>query len=163
LAQTGCGPAAPGRRRKHYAHPAKFGTLGAVAGGEPSMDRNIFRYILRHSVKAQILILAMTVGSFPFLYATLELPKIIINDALAGNGARTVLGMTFSQVHYLFLLCGVFLALVLVNGGFKYVINVYEGIVGERMLRRLHFELYSRVLRFPLPYSGASRPARSCR
>ena len=116
------------------------------------MDRNIFRYILRHSLRAQILILAMTVGSFPFLYATLELPKIIINDALASNGPRTVFGMTFPQVQYLFLLCGVFLALVLVNGGFKYVINVYEGIVGERMLRRLRFELYSRVLRFPLPY-----------
>ncbi len=116
------------------------------------MDRNIFRYILRHSLRAQILILAMTVGSFPFLYATLELPKIIINDALASDGPRTVLGITYSQVDYLFLLCGVFLALVLVNGGFKYVINVYEGVVGERMLRRLRFELYSRVLRFPLPY-----------
>jgi putative ABC transport system ATP-binding protein len=116
------------------------------------MDRNIFSYILRHSLRQQILILAMTVGSFPFLYATLELPKIIINDALAGSGARTVLGETLTQVHYLFALCGLFLLLVLVNGGFKYVINVYEGIVGERMLRRLRFELYSRVLRFPLPY-----------
>ncbi|HEX6111513.1 MAG TPA: ABC transporter transmembrane domain-containing protein, partial [Geminicoccaceae bacterium] len=38
------------------------------------------------------------------------------------------------------------------NGGFKYVINVYEGIVGERMLRRLRYELYTRVLRFPLPH-----------
>ncbi len=117
------------------------------------MDRNIFRYILRHSLRAQIVILAMTVGSFPFLYVTLELPKIIINDALAGGGGmRTMLGTTLSQVHYLFALCAVFLLLVLVNGGFKYVINVYEGIVGERMLRRLRFELYSRVLRFPLAY-----------
>ncbi len=116
------------------------------------MDRNIFRYILRHSLRSQILILAMTVGSFPFLYATLELPKIIINDALAESGRRTILSLTLTQVHYLFALCGLFLLLVLVNGGFKYVINVYEGIVGERMLRRLRFELYSRVLRFPLPY-----------
>ena len=54
-------------------------------------------------------------------------------------------------MHYLFALCGIFLALVLVNGAFKYVINVYKGIVGERMLRRLRYELYSRVLRFPLP------------
>ena len=116
------------------------------------MDRNIFRYILGHSLRAQIAILAMTVGSFPFLYATLELPKIIINDALAESGRRTILSLTLSQVHYLFALCGLFLLLVLVNGGFKYVINVYEGIVGERMLRRLRFELYSRVLRFPLPH-----------
>ena len=56
-----------------------------------------------------------------------------------------------------------FLVLVLINGGFKYVINVYQGIVGERMLRRLRFELFSRVLRFPLFVSGISRPARSCR
>jgi hypothetical protein len=31
------------------------------------MDRNIFRYVLRHSLRAQIIVLAMTVGSFPFL------------------------------------------------------------------------------------------------
>ena len=40
---------------------------------------------------------------------------------------------------------------MLVNQSFKYVINVYKGITAERMLRRLRFDLYSRVLRFPLP------------
>ena len=115
------------------------------------MDRNIFRYILRHSLRAQIAILAMTLASFPFLYATLELPKLIINDALANANPHRVLGFTFDQIDYLFLLCGLFLALVLVNGAFKYVINVYQGIVGERMLRRLRYELYSRIMRFPLP------------
>ena len=94
------------------------------------MDRSIFRYVLRHSLRSQILILAMTVASFPFLYATLELPKIIINDALSGGGVRELLGYRFGQVEYLFVLCGIFLLLVLVNGGFKYVINVYKGIVG---------------------------------
>jgi putative ABC transport system ATP-binding protein len=116
------------------------------------MDRNIFRYILRHSARSQLLILAMTLASFPFLYATLELPKLIVNDALSGQEAHQLYGMDFQQVEYLFLLCGVFLVLVLINGGFKYVINVYQGIVGERMLRRLRFELFSRVLRFPLPH-----------
>src|SRR5690606_2701968 len=116
------------------------------------MDRNIFRYILRHSARAQLLILAMTVASFPFLYATLELPKLIINDALAGDAFHRVLGYEFNQVEYLFLLSGLFLILVLINGGFKYVLNVYQGIVGERMLRRLRYELYTRVLRFPLAH-----------
>jgi ABC-type multidrug transport system fused ATPase/permease subunit len=94
----------------------------------------------------------MTIASFPFLYATLELPKLIVNDALAGADFHTVLGVEFDQIRYLFLLCGAFLVLVLINGGFKYVVNVYEGIVGERMLRRLRYELFSRVLRFPLPH-----------
>src|SRR5262245_11802692 len=116
------------------------------------MDRNIFRYILRHSARSQLLILAMTFASFPVLYATLELPKLIVNDALSGQGSHQFYGMQFDQVDYLFVLCGLFLILVLINGGFKYVINVYEGIVGERMLRRLRFDLISRVLRFPLPH-----------
>ena len=116
------------------------------------MDRNIFRYILRHSARAQLLILAMTVASFPFLYATLELPKLIINDALSGEQLHRVLDYQFDQVEYLFVLCGLFLVLVLINGGFKYVLNVYEGIVGERMLRRLRYDLFARVLRFPLPH-----------
>jgi ABC-type multidrug transport system fused ATPase/permease subunit len=116
------------------------------------MDRNIFRYILRHSARSQLLILAMTLASFPFLYATLELPKLIVNDALSGAREHRLYGVQFDQLDYLFLLCGAFLILVLINGGFKYVINVYEGIVGERMLRRLRFELISRVLRFPLPH-----------
>jgi hypothetical protein len=105
------------------------------------MDRNIFRYILRHSLRSQTIVLAMTVGSFPFLYATLGLPKLIINDALAKTGRHVAPGIDLSQVHYLFTLCGLFLGLVLISGAFKYVINVYKGITGERMLRRLSYEL----------------------
>lgn len=117
------------------------------------MDRTIFRFILRFSRRQQVLILLLTFGSFPFLYATLELPKIIINRALGDPpGPREVAGMTFGQLEYLWLLCGIFLALVLVNGAFKYVLHVYSGVVGERMLRRLRYTLYSHVLRFPLPH-----------
>jgi putative ABC transport system ATP-binding protein len=116
------------------------------------MSRNIFRYILQHSLRSQIIILTLTAISFPFLYATLELPKRIINDALASGERRALFDTQFSQVEYLFLLCGVFLVLVLINGGFKYVINVYQGITAERMLRRLRYDLYSRIMRFPLPH-----------
>ncbi|MGI9436558.1 MAG: ABC transporter transmembrane domain-containing protein, partial [Geminicoccaceae bacterium] len=116
------------------------------------MDRSIFGYILRHSKTAQLAILALTAASFPFLYAMLDLPKTIINDAMANAGGGTVFGIKLDQVNYLFALCGIFLVLVLINGGFKYVINVYKGIIGERMLRRLRYELYSRIMRFPLPH-----------
>src|SRR3546814_13203607 len=53
-------------------------------------------------------------------------------------------------LEYLWTLSGMFLVLVCINGAFKYVINVYRGQLGERMLRRLRYELYSRVLRLPL-------------
>ena len=51
----------------------------------------------------------------------------------------------------LFALSMVFLLLVVINGLFKFYINTYKGRLGERMLRRIRFELVDRVLRFP-PY-----------
>src|SRR5690606_24247451 len=80
----------------------------------------------------------------------------IVNQAIEGKNVQfpyelPILGVPVEQVEYLFLLCAVFICLVLINQGFKYAINVYKGRTGERMLRRLRFELYGRVLRFPLP------------
>ena len=68
---------------------AEIGQACTAATGVDLMDRNIFRYILRHSLRQQVVILTLTAVSFPFLYATLELPKRIINDALAGDSVRT--------------------------------------------------------------------------
>lgn len=117
------------------------------------MEPTIFRFIWKYSWRQQLVILALTVGSFPVLYATLELPKIIVNRALAGVAdVYEFLGYEFSQTGYLFVLCGLFLALVLLAGALKYVLNVYSGIVAERMLRRLRYQLYTQMLRFPLPY-----------
>ncbi|MEH6473336.1 MAG: ABC transporter ATP-binding protein/permease, partial [Halopseudomonas sp.] len=116
------------------------------------MDSSIFGFILRHTKKDQLLILALTLVSFPFVYLSLEVPKLIINNAIGGVNIPTELfGWPMDQVRYLFVLCGLFLILVLINGAIKYVLNVYRGVVGERMLRRLRYELFCRVLRFPLP------------
>ncbi len=117
------------------------------------MERSLFKYILKHSLKGQIVLLVVTALSMPFVYFSLEVPKIIINEAIGGQGMpQAVLGFEFTQITYLFALCGLFLFLVLINGGFKYFLNVYRGVLGERMLRRMRYQLYSRLLRFPLPH-----------
>ena len=117
------------------------------------MQDTLFQFVFRYSMRQQVIILAVTVLSFPFLYFSLDLPKIIINEAIGGkNFPRTVLGIEFDQVPYLLMLSFVFLALVFINGGFKYFLEIYKGKVGERMLRRLRFQLYDRILRFPLPH-----------
>ena len=127
------------------------------------MEQSIYRYILRHSLRQQIWLTVMAGLSFPFLYAFYELPKLIINEAVQGDVGGgypvTFLGQSFSQTGYLFVLCAIFLALVLVNQGFKYTINVYRGLTGERMLRRLRYQLFGRVLRFPLAHRA---PAQLC-
>ena len=58
-------------------------------------------------------------------------------------------GFQLDRISMLFALSGVFLLLVIINGLFKFYINTYKGRLGERMLRRIRFELVDRVLRFP--------------
>jgi putative ABC transport system ATP-binding protein len=120
---------------------------GTPDGLEPS----IYGFILRYSWRDQVYVVVMTVLSFPFLYYSLDLPKVIINRAISGKHfPQPFLGLELGQIPYLLVLCGIFLALVLINGWFKLHVNVKKGQLGERMLRRLRYELYERLLRFPL-------------
>ena len=114
-------------------------------------DGGLFRYILRYSRAQQIGVLLLTLCSFPFLYISLDIPKTIINKAIGGKGAPVaVFGYELGRVEYLLVLCAAFLALVFINGAFKMKINTFKGVIAERMLRRLRFHLYGRILRFPL-------------
>ena len=116
------------------------------------MEKTLFKFIWRYSKRDQIILLVLTAISFPFLYLSLDLPKTIINKAIGGKDVpEEIFGMTVDQIDYLLILSGAFLALVFVNGGFKFYVNVFRGQLGERMLRRLRYSLLARVLRFPLP------------
>src|SRR5829696_5653177 len=137
------------------------------------MDKSLFRYVWRHSKRDQIIICAVVMASLPFYFASLDLPRRIVNEAIQGkafgSGQSTAqfLSWTFSlpswlggasfkifegfpvdQLQMLMGLSTLFLLLVLVNGAFKYWINVSKGALGERMLRRMRFELFALVLRF---------------
>ena len=117
------------------------------------MEPNLFSFIWKYSKRQQIWLLVLTLVSFPFLYASLELPKMIINDAIGAETNRIELwGLDLSQVEYLLLLCCGFFAAVLVGGLMKMHINTRKGVLSERMLRRLRYQLISRMMRFPKPY-----------
>jgi len=113
------------------------------------MESNLKNFIYKYSVKEQIKVLLMTLMIFPILYFSLELPKTIINEAIAGEGIRELWGMSFEPVQYLLTLCFILLLTVLINGAFKMRINTFKGIIGERMVRRLRYQLINRVLKFP--------------
>ncbi|HWD56795.1 MAG TPA: ABC transporter transmembrane domain-containing protein [Stellaceae bacterium] len=120
---------------------------------EDNLEPSVYRFILRHSFKHQIMLLMVTLVSFPFLYYSLDLPKTIVNHAIGGKKfPQEFLGFQLDQIPYLMTLCGVFLVLIFVNGGFKYYINTLKGQLGERMLRRFRYSLYLRLLRFPTSY-----------
>ncbi len=80
-----------------------------------------------------------------FLKFTLPLP-----DFRPGGPVQIFSGFQLNQLHYLFALCFAYLFFVVLNGWLKQTVNTEKGRLGERMLRRLRFELFDRILQFPL-------------
>jgi putative ABC transport system ATP-binding protein len=141
------------------------------------MERNLFRYIWRNSWRDQSMILMIVAVSYIFYFISLDLPKQIVNEAIqgeafsSGNSTATFLhvsigpidaiglpelvlfpGFDLERVSYLVALCFSFLFFVILNGWVKQIVNTEKGRLGERMLRRLRYELYDRVLRFPISH-----------
>lgn len=117
------------------------------------MSKNFLSYVWQHSAPQQVLVLLLTVASFPILLITLELPKQIINNAIQGEEFPvTVFGFSFEQVGYLVALCLAYFAFVLAGGLLKMRTNTIKGVLGERLLRRFRFQLVRQITRFPLPY-----------
>ncbi|MBM4231461.1 MAG: cyclic nucleotide-binding domain-containing protein [Gammaproteobacteria bacterium] len=116
------------------------------------MEQGLYKFITKYSARDQIILIFLSLLALPFLYLTFELPKRIVNEALATSTVfpKTVLGNAFGQVDYLVLLCGMFLGLVLVNGGLKYFSSTYRYRVGDQLLRRLRYGLVENLLRFPI-------------
>jgi len=115
------------------------------------MEKSIYRYILKYTRRDQIFLIILTAISMPLIYYGLEIPKLIINNALGGEGVPSqIMGMEIDRLQFLFILCFGYLLLAIINGGLKYIMNVYRGSLGERMLRRFRYTLYNRILRFPL-------------
>jgi len=120
------------------------------------VERSLFGFIIRYSKRDQLLIVPLVVGTMVVYYLSLDLPKTIINQAIQGDKFKTpdatagFLGFELGRIEYLFALSLVFLALIVLNGWLKFQINTMKGWMGERMLRRLRFQLYDLILRFPI-------------
>ena len=136
------------------------------------MEPNLFKYILKYSKREQLSILAVVVVSLLFYYASLDLPKTIVNaitklsahadrmttfmhielglPGFLGGGSWVLFdGFRLERTGYLVAICTLFLIFVVINNWFKTYINTAKGRLGERMLRRLRFDLFDRLLRFP--------------
>ncbi len=126
----------------------------------PEIDRSIYRYVLRYTLRGQLFLLLLTVLTMPLVYISLDIPKRIINQAIGGvDMPDEILGFGVDQVSYLLVLSVAFLLVVVISGALKFYLNVYKGVLGERMLRRFRFDLYTRILRFPSAHIRRTTPA----
>ncbi|MGV2126450.1 ABC transporter transmembrane domain-containing protein [Agrobacterium vitis] len=135
------------------------------------MEKSLGRYIWSNTYLQQVWILCIVGLSMIPYFLSFDLPKQIVNGPIQGQGFEEAgatkpflhvafdlpwighleifSGFELNRLQMLMALSVVFLCLVVLNGLFKFYINTYKGRLGERMLRRIRFELIDRVLRFP--------------
>ncbi|HHI81825.1 MAG TPA: ABC transporter ATP-binding protein, partial [Rhizobiales bacterium] len=150
-----------------------------------NLPRSFFGFAWRHTKRQQLWIVFVVLASMPTYFLSLDLPKRIVNGPIQGSGFETP-GATGKFLHFsldlprwlypkgtlelypgfnldrwqmLVMLSLSVLTLVIINGLFKFYINTFKGLMGERMLRRLRFELVDRVLRFPMPRFKHIKPS----
>jgi ABC-type multidrug transport system fused ATPase/permease subunit len=96
------------------------------------MPQSLFAFIWQVSSRKQILLCVVTVIVSLLTTVPLELQRRIVDDAIHDG-----------TVGYLVLLSGIYLAVLLLQGGLKYVLNVYRGWLVEdvaRLLRHVIFD-----------------------
>ncbi|MEM7544373.1 MAG: ABC transporter transmembrane domain-containing protein [Pseudomonadota bacterium] len=119
------------------------------------MEKSLVRFVWKYGKVDTIKTLIVTFMTFPIIYLSLEIPKIIVNDALgAGNEPvqfpTEFLYMSLEQTDFLMVLCFLFITAIILNNWLKFVLNTQIGLTSERMMRRLRYTLYESVLRFPI-------------
>lgn len=128
---------APSRRRRP-------GGVGLPPG------RRLEAYVLSTTLGIQVRLVFLSVATLPAAWLILEIPKHIINHALAdargdGHPGMTFLGLPLDRTELLFALCAGYLAVLTLNGSLKYMANRVRGRVNERIVRRLRLAVLRRV------------------
>ena len=105
----------------------------ARRGDSPTVD--LYRYIWRISARSQMALGALAVCVLLLDLVPLELQRRIVNDAL---GRRAL--------DPLIVLCTLYVLVALLQGATKFVLNLYQGAIGERANRRMRLAASRAVL-----------------
>jgi ABC-type bacteriocin/lantibiotic exporter with double-glycine peptidase domain len=103
------------------------------AAGRP-LPRSLYAFIWRRTGRDQVLLSALTLLVVPLSLAPLELQRLMVNSAIGGRDTHLLLVLGLS-----------WLAVVLVQGGLKYVLNLRRGRVVEAVARELRLQAHASV------------------
>ncbi len=110
-------------------------------------ERPLFYWILRRHRSMQLFLLLIIVITLFFKVFPLEMQKRIINQAIY-----------LKDTHLLFLYCGLYIGAVTIAGLLKYVTNVLQLYIGQKILVEMRTELYHHVLQLPLQFYRKMQP-----
>lgn len=99
------------------------------------MFKPLYAFIWRASARGQVILCLLTLLVVPLSMVPLELQRRILEDALGRREMSTLIW-----------LAAAYLAVMLVQGGLKYVLNVQRGRVVEEVVRRVRLGIYAASL-----------------
>ena len=119
-------------------------------GGGIPLAWRLEAYVLRTTLGTQVRLVLLSVATLPAAWLILEIPKHIVNHALAdarggGHPGMTFLGLHLGRTELLFALCASYLAVLTLNGLVKYAANRVRGRVNERIVRRMRLSVLRRA------------------
>lgn len=103
---------------------------GNAAAQDHQLPDGLLRYVWQEGRWQQIRLCALAGLVFPLTMAPLELQRRIVDRAIGD-----------SDLRLLALLGGIYFAVVLLQGGLKYLLRFYRGVISERAIRRLRQRL----------------------
>ena len=98
--------------------------------GDATMVKDLYRYIWKVSARGQIILSMLSVAVFLLELAPLELQRRIVNGAVDRQGFQLIVT-----------LCLIYVAVALLHGSLKMLLNVYRGSVSEAANRRLRMQI----------------------
>ncbi len=104
-------------------------------------------FVARATSRYQVLLVVLSLLTLPAAWFLLDIPKHIINHALASPEAHdgmTFLGFHLPRLELLIALCGSYLAVLTASGLVKFAATRIRGRVSERLVRRLRLQILRR-------------------
>jgi ABC-type multidrug transport system fused ATPase/permease subunit len=107
------------------------------------MHRSLYAFIWKVSRREQILLSILTLAVAGMSMAPLELQRRIVNDAI-GHG----------NLQSMFLLCGLYFVVLILQGGLKYWLNVARGSLVERVALQMRRRIFKHLIDRPARHAG---------
>jgi ABC-type multidrug transport system fused ATPase/permease subunit len=113
----------------------------------PIVKRSLLSWVFDGNLGWQITLLGVIAVAVFTRVLPLEMQKRIVNQAI-----------TLRNVDLLLLYCGYYLAAVLVASACKYLINILETLISQRVLARMRAALYAHIITLPLGFFRNTQP-----
>lgn len=107
----------------------------------PVVKRSLFSWVFSGNIKFQVLLVFIILIMIFARVLPLEMQKRIVNEAI-----------NLRKIDLLFLYCGIYLASVIVASVLKFLVNIIQTLIGQRVLAEIRKELYHHILTLPLNF-----------